>query len=594
MNKTVNINLGGMFFHIDEDAYQKLSRYFEAIKRSLNNSTGQDEIIKDIEMRIAEIISEKRANDKQVVSSRDVDEVITIMGQPEDYRLEDDEQPKSSASSATYDYVPPRRMKKLYRDTENGMIGGVATGLGHYFGIDSVWVKILFLIFVFAGFGTGIIAYFVLWIVTPAAVTTSEKLEMRGEPVNISNIEKKVREEFDSVSEKFKNADYKQVRTGAERVANNILEVLGKIFLALAKVLGAIIVVFSAAMLIAGLVSIFTLGSSSWIELPWQKYAEAVNYTNVPLWAIGVLGYLVIGIPVLFLFILGLKLLVKDLKSIGNVAKYTLLALWLIAVGIAITLGVKQATEIGYDGKKVEKHEIAISQNDTLYVKFRYNDYYAKDIDQHQNFVFVQDEKGRDVIYSNNVHIEVLKTDETFPYIQIEKTARGKSLSDARTRSEKIKYGFSIEANHLTLDNYLLTELDDKFRDQEVKIYLYVPAGIYLKPDKSMQNFDWSDDNFFNLHWSGDYSYKVEKNKVICLDCPPEENEYDDLNHHEYMEIPEDVNINVEIPEEVDTVGNVSTIRLDENGVLVKTKKNADGKSKSLKMNQHGIIIKTE
>ena len=90
MNKTVNINLGGMFFHIDEDAYQKLSRYFDAIKRSLSNSSGQDEIIKDIEMRVSELLNEKQKSEKHVVSVKDVDEVIAVMGQPEDYRIDDE------------------------------------------------------------------------------------------------------------------------------------------------------------------------------------------------------------------------------------------------------------------------------------------------------------------------------------------------------------------------------------------------------------------------------------------------------------------------------------------------------------------------
>ena len=165
MNKTVNINLGGMFFHIDEDAYLKLTRYFDAIKRSLNNSSGQDEIIKDIEMRVSELLTEKQKSEKHVVGLKDVDEVIAVMGQPEDYII--DEEEKSNQSFNNYS---GRSHKKLYRDKENGMIGGVATGLAHYFGIDAVWIKIVFLIFVFAGFGTGILAYFVLWIVTPEAV----------------------------------------------------------------------------------------------------------------------------------------------------------------------------------------------------------------------------------------------------------------------------------------------------------------------------------------------------------------------------------------------------------------------------------------
>lgn len=96
MNKTVNINLGGMFFHIDEDAYLKLTRYFDAIKRSLNNSSGQDEIIKDIEMRVSELLTEKQKSEKHVVGLKDVDEVIAVMGQPEDYRIEDEENTNQS------------------------------------------------------------------------------------------------------------------------------------------------------------------------------------------------------------------------------------------------------------------------------------------------------------------------------------------------------------------------------------------------------------------------------------------------------------------------------------------------------------------
>ena len=185
MNKTVNINIGGMFFHIDEDAYQKLTRYFDAIKRSLSNSSGHDEIIKDIEMRVSELLHEKQLTDKHVIGLKDVDEVIAVMGQPEDYIIEDDNNATPIYNSASL------RTKKLYRDKEKGMIGGVSSGLGFYFGIDAVWIRIVLILLVFAGFGTGILAYIILWIVTPEAITTSEKLEMTGEPVTISNIEKK-------------------------------------------------------------------------------------------------------------------------------------------------------------------------------------------------------------------------------------------------------------------------------------------------------------------------------------------------------------------------------------------------------------------
>lgn len=572
MNKTVNINLGGMFFHIDEDAYQKLTRYFDAIKRSLSNSTGQDEIIKDIEMRIAEIISEKHTHDKQVINVREVDEIITIMGQPEDYRIEDDEQPKETTTN--FEYV--RKSKKLYRDTEKGMLGGVCSGLGHYFGIDAVWLRIVFLVLVFAGVGTGIIAYIVLWAVTPAAVTTSEKLEMTGEPVTISNIEKKVREEFENVSEKLKNVNYDRtgVKTAFERTASNVGDVFSHIFKAFAKVLGGLITIFAAVTLAGLIIGLFTLGSTSIVDMPVQNYIEALNYTDLPMWIIGLLGFFAIGIPFFFLFILGLKLLVDNMKSIGNIAKYTLLAVWLISVGILITLGVKQATEVAFEGKVVQKEALQLQPTDTLLIKFRFNDYYSKHINDRNNFRFTQDESGKELIYSNEVSFHLLKTDEALPYVQIEKQANGRSLGEAKKRAEKITYSYKIEGNQIIFDNYLLTEISNKYRDQEVEIFLYLPKGTVFKTDESIEEYDRSEDDFFNLHWSGNYIYKVEDSEVKCLTCPADENEWDDA----------------------ETVGDTATsVIINENGVLIKKDNKEVSKDvKSVKINEDGITIKTE
>lgn len=582
MNKTVNINLGGMFFHIDEDAYQKLTRYFDAIKRSLSNSNGQDEIIKDIEMRIAELITEKHTNDKQVINIREVEEIITIMGQPEDYRIEDDATPNDSKTN----FESTRKSKKLYRDTERGMLGGVCTGLSYYLGIDKVWLRIFFVIFVCISFGTGLIAYIVLWAVTPAAVTTLEKLEMTGEPVNISNIERKVREEFDNVSEKFKNANYdqlgNQVKTGAERVASNIGEIFMTLFKAFAKVLGALITVFAAIMLGSLIIGLFTLGSTSFINVPWQNYIDAVNYTNLPLWIIGLLSFFAIGIPFFFLFILGLKLLVTNMKSIGSIAKYTLLALWLISIGILITLGVKQATEIAFDGKLVQKEVIQMQPTDTLTVKFRFNDYYSKDVSDRRDFLFTQDEKGNDVIYCNDISFHILKTDATLPYFQIEKQAQGKSLGEAKKRAEKINYGYAIEGNQLLLDNYLLTDVSHKYRNQEVEIFLYLPKGTFLKTDESLARYDRSDSDYFDPNNSGMHTYVVQASKVSCLNCPPEDQDWDEVDNS------------------INQDSTSSGIILNKDGILIKAENNRnanDGNAKeikSVKINEDGITIKTK
>ena len=197
MNKTVNINLAGTFFHIDEDAYLKLQRYLEAIKRSFTDSQGRSEIISDIEARIAELFAERIQNEKQVVGVKLVDEVITIMGQPEDYLVddeifEDEPQPRQRHSS--------KPSKKLYRDTDNSYIGGVAAGLSHYFGIESIWLRLIWLFLAIGSGGTFILIYLIFWALVPEASTTAEKLTMTGDAVNISNIEKKIKDVCNAAS----------------------------------------------------------------------------------------------------------------------------------------------------------------------------------------------------------------------------------------------------------------------------------------------------------------------------------------------------------------------------------------------------------
>jgi len=570
MNKTVNINLGGMFFHIDEDAYLKLTRYFDAIKRSLNNSSGQDEIIKDIEMRVSELLTEKQKSEKHVVGLKDVDEVIAVMGQPEDYIIEDEEKSNQSFNKNN------RSNKKLYRDKEKGMIGGVATGLGHYFGIDAVWIKIVFLIFVFAGFGTGILAYFVLWVVTPEAITTSEKLEMTGEPVTISNIEKKVREEIDSLSDKFKNADYdkmgNQVKSGAERISGSLGDFIMTVFKVFAKFLGVILIMGGVTVLFFLLIGVFTLGTNVFIDFPWQNFIEAGNFTEYPIWSFGLLMFFAVGIPFFFMTLLGFKLLAPNTKTIGNIAKYTLLAVWIIAIAITISIGIKQATEVSYDNKMVEKKTIAIQPTDTLFVKFKYNNYFAKDINHHREFEFVQDSANNQLIYSTNVRLRVLHTDEKAPYIQIEKKARGNSFTAAKKRAEKINYNVEIKGNQLILNNYFLTDVKNKFRDQEVEIYLYLPEGQLFKPDTSVEDYEDSDDNFFNLNFSGNYNYKVEGSKIKCLNCPAEDSDSEDIEE-EVNIINDTVNeVSIKINGKEVLNGKKSSGRLttDKNGVVIK------------------------
>ena len=554
MNKTISINLGGMFFHIDEDAYQKLSRYFDAVKRSLSPD-GREEIMKDIESRIAELFQERIQNEKQVVSLIEIDAVIGIMGQPEDYKIDEE-------AAQSIDYSIPSKAKKLYRDKENSIIGGVASGFGHYLNIDPVWIRLLFVIIVVAGFGSPILIYLILLVIIPVAKTTSQKLEMKGEPITISNIERKVKEGIDDIAEKFNKIDSQKftenTRQGIHKTSTSIGKLFTTLFGLFTKIIGGFIVLFSSIALIGFCVaSVFMIFSANMPDNFILNHIKTPIGLETPIWIQGILMLLVFGIPFFFILLLGLKLLVNHMKSIGAIAKYTLLATWIIALGIAISLGINEASQLAFEGKSVQKQELIINPTDTLLIKFKNNDFYSKNVFHETDFRITQDEKNKEIIYSNNVSIEIMETESPIAYLQVEKLAKGKSADDARKRAEKIKYGFKIDGNVLQLNNYLIAAVEDQFRGQEIALYLYLPKGTHFKTDKNFYSYDISNDDFFNLHYSSsDYIYRVDLEKVKCLNCPISENQHQDV---ETNEVEND---------------STATIIYNENGVLVKKKIN--------------------
>jgi phage shock protein PspC (stress-responsive transcriptional regulator) len=537
MNKTTSINLGGYFFHIDEDAFKKLSNYFDAVRRSLSPD-GREEIIKDIETRISEIFTEKLGTTKQVIGLKEVDDVIAIMGQPEDYKIED-ETPKneyysnySNSGSST---------KKLYRDKENSLLGGVMSGLGHYFGVDPLWLRIIMVI-LFFGFGTGLVLYLILWILVPEATTTSQKLEMRGEPITISNIEKKVKEGFSEISDKFSNLDHDKIaanaKYGAERIGSTLSDIIIAMFKAFGKVIGFFIVLFATITFLSVVVgSIVLLFSSTLPEIMLHDNIHTPFNFDVPLWAQGLLLLFSVGIPLFFFVLVGLRLLIPNTRSIGSYAKYTLLALWLISIVSLTVVGINYATELSHDGKVSKKELLPIVANDTLEVKFVTNDFFSKSNHQISSLKVTQDSLKHNIIYSNNVNFHLKYTDKKQPYVIVERTAQGKNFDEANQRAEKIKYNYKFVGKQLLLDNYFLTEVENKFRGQEVDIYLYMPEGMVYFPNKNVERYLAGHNTDFDYYYGPEgYRYKVTENELTCLDCPIDTNKDNEETHIENID----------------------------------------------------------
>ncbi len=206
MKKTISINIASTAFFIDEDAYICLKDYLNKIEVWFRDKDGGQEVVSDIESRLSELFCERINPQFGVITIGHVNEVIKIMGQPEDFVDSEEEketEPKSEKNTVS-DFEAPRR-RRLYRDSDNKVLGGVCSGIAAYFNLDPVLVRVLFAVLPFLSFGAIIPVYIVLWIAMPEAFTTTQKLEMRGEDINVTNIEKKIREEYHDVKKRFTN-----------------------------------------------------------------------------------------------------------------------------------------------------------------------------------------------------------------------------------------------------------------------------------------------------------------------------------------------------------------------------------------------------
>ncbi|KZS38778.1 hypothetical protein AWE51_14420 [Aquimarina aggregata] len=581
MNKTVNINLAGIFFHIDEDAYLKMQRYLDAIKRSFTDSQGRDEIIADIEARIAELFNEKIKDEKQVIGVKEVEEVITVMGQPEDYRLDEEifEDEPSTANQT------PKTSKQLFRDTTNSYVGGVSSGLSHYLGIDPIWIRLAWILFTIFSSGAFVLIYVAFWIFVPEAKTTSDFLAMKGEAVNISNIEKKIKEGFDGVADTVKNVDYQKYSNKVKSSSTTFFDALGDVLLFLLKIfvkfIGILLIIVSGITLISLFIGLFTVGTFGFMDMPWVEYFEVGSHPEVPLWLLSLLSFFAVGIPFFFLFILGLKILINNLKSIGTAAKLGLLGVWIFAIIGLIIIGIRQATLEAYDAEVItEEKLLPITQSDTLTIKMQKNSRYTRHLQHRHDYKIKRDNQGNRVIVTQDIEIYLKPSNRNNNVgISIEKKAEGRSYEEASTRAEDIKYSYEVDDKTLLLDGYAITEYANKYRDQEVKVILTLPDGVTIFADDNTSSYNnsWKYDDYITIDNKEEKYLQIINGELVCENCPDDENEW------EYKESDDDsVNINI------NTDDSDTKLKINEEGVRLKSEE------VDIKIDENGIDIKTD
>lgn len=532
MKRTVSINISGIFFHIDENAYLSLEQYLETIREHFEGSEGRDEIISDIESRIAEIFQTRISDQKQVINKEDVDEVISILGKPSDISGNGHDDESTPAGR--------RRRRRLYRDTDNRVLGGVCSGIAHYFDIDAVWVRIAFLIALFI-FGSSILIYIALWIIIPPAVSTSERLEMKGEKINIKTIEKNIRQEIEDLKQKYKsNRRARKPRTREEvndfkrrmrhlknemryhkrrpviedgsfgsrlgGVIENLVYFTVKVILI---IIGIVFLIVGLS-LTAGLIMSVTGSENYFMVTQWgvstfslPAFASLIFENASHTWITMTGLLLLIGVPLLMLVFSGVKLILGYRRR-TRVVSILATCVWLVGLFLTLYSSVIIYRSFSQHSSARTEMNLVKPQARALYLDVNpapvdlddYEDIDSKLAFNHVYFISDQYETKNYGL----PRLRIIPSDSNDFRLTILRYANGSSIPQARQRAETITYNVFQSDSVLRFANFFEMPRTEKWRNQKLRLTLRVPVGQQLHFNESMLNLiyyeDYTDDTW--------------------------------------------------------------------------------------------------
>jgi len=499
MKKTVMINLFGQVFHIDEDAYETLQHYLTSIEQRFSGSNEGKEIIEDVESRIAELFKERLGTERQVVNMDDVNFTIGIIGTPEDF-----DAPEGSNNETKEEKKQKGRSKRLYRDPDNRMLGGVGGGLGAYFRIDPAIVRIILIITFFI---SGPLIYIVLWIVMPEAITTAQKLEMSGEPVNLSNIEKKIKDEFGKVKDSIKSKNTKEkIRNSAKNLSDIIFDTFHVFFRIFLTVLGIAFLLLGITMLVAIFVGLFfNAGKNIDIFLVLEKLFDS------DMAILAMIGLsLVLTVPVISLIFAGIRLMF-GIRFSFKILNRTLLGFFfcgLILSGIVFFDGM---TNFRYKGQTDEIIPLDSLAKRTIVLapgKDSLNENADYFINSDKWLVNLNDEKN---IVFGKPSISIQKSKTEIPNISILRFCRCGNRKEGTTFTRNLPSVVTMSDSIATISKYFSISTDKIFRFQEQKVTIYLPVGSKIFIRKGM------DEMFDNVFMPWKYSYSDLSGKTWIM-----------------------------------------------------------------------------
>lgn len=347
MKKTLTVNLGGTVFNIDDDAYRLLDNYLHNLRQHFRKEAGADEIVDDIERRISELFCEKQTEDLKVITLADVEQVIARIGRPEE--MEEDDENRTQAPTGAQNASVSH--KRLFRDPDDKILGGVFSGLAAYFGLDTPLLRLVMFVLLLFTKGIMIPIYIVCWIVIPQARTAADKLSMRGEAVTLENIGRTVTDGFERVSNGVNDyVSSGKPRTFLQKVGDALVTLIGLAFkvalvvlaiicspMLLACGVGFVVLLFVALVLLIG-------GSAALVSLFPTMTGLAFVVSPLPTFVMGIAGLFLVGIP-LTAIVWAIAHWAFDWRPMATGLKWTLLALWVVSAACFVICIVMQGPD---------------------------------------------------------------------------------------------------------------------------------------------------------------------------------------------------------------------------------------------------------
>lgn len=619
MKKTISINISGILFHIEEDGYDTLRKYLDAINKHFSSYKDNHEIISDIENRIAEIFLSNLKNNKQVITAENVDKLIEKMGTIADFTAIEDkeeailEEPQSNQEDF-YKYVAPpgtepggykklkrlenkkilggvcagianylsvdplwtrliailllfsgnlnlgfldifpfdnfrfnlsfgffaivayivlwiilpvsyelmedTKIKKLFRNPDDKVLGGVSSGLGAYFGVEVIYVRLAFVLLAFAG-GSGILIYLILWIITPVASSITERIKMKGGEITLDSIDSTIKESINPIPQ-APESPTRKLLMAPFRILGKIIDAIGSALGPLGKFIATVIrVIFGLIIFFLGLALTITplIALAAYFGVTDADYRVLMDnfpvelFTDmVPLWlVISSMGLVII--PGIIILLLGLSVLAQK-NLIGGRFGLVALGLWLLCVGISIFQIPKIVAQFKEDNWYKTESQLPVTAG-TLILKLN-------DIEDEPTF--------------NHVNLRLEGKADTLVTLKEEYFSRGRTKAEALANAQKFKYSYSVMDSVVTFNEGFDISSLDQFRDQKVNLTLQIPYDRPFIMERSLLDI-LRNTIYANGYRSADVSssavWVFNEGGLVCLTCIGEKGDSEDWDNEE-------------------------------------------------------------